>query len=95
MDTPAQSSEAHPAAPIAGKREREARHREQERQQQGEVESLDQTVPFRRAREELLLDGLAGLALTSSRFPNGSVSAEVARRQNDGRWLWVIDQFSI
>lgn len=35
------------------------------------------------------------LALTSTRFPNGSVSAEVARRQADGTWLWVIDRFSV
>jgi ketosteroid isomerase-like protein len=35
------------------------------------------------------------LALTSSRFPNGSVSAETARRQADGTWLWVIDRFSV
>ena len=35
------------------------------------------------------------LALTSTRLPDGSVTAEVARRQGDGTWLWVIDQFSI
>jgi len=35
------------------------------------------------------------LALTSTRLPDGSVTAEVARRQADGTWLWVIDQFSI
>jgi len=35
------------------------------------------------------------LALTSTRLPDGSVTAEVARRQPDGTWLWVIDQFSI
>jgi len=35
------------------------------------------------------------LALTSTRFPNGSVSAEVARRQADGTWLWTIDRFSV
>ena len=31
------------------------------------------------------------LALTSSRYPNGTVSSEVARQQKDGTWLWVID----
>lgn len=36
-----------------------------------------------------------GLALTSTRSPNGSVTAEVARLQSDGTWLWVIDKFSI
>jgi SnoaL-like domain len=35
------------------------------------------------------------LALTSTRSPDGSVTAEIARRQGDGTWLWVIDQFSI
>jgi ketosteroid isomerase-like protein len=32
------------------------------------------------------------LALTSTRLPNGVVTAEIARRQADGAWLWVIDQ---
>lgn len=35
------------------------------------------------------------VALTSTRFPNGSVSGEVARRQADGTWLWAIDRFSV
>jgi ketosteroid isomerase-like protein len=35
------------------------------------------------------------LALTSTRLPDGSVTAEIARRQGDGTWLWVIDQFSM
>jgi hypothetical protein len=35
------------------------------------------------------------LALTSTSLPDGTVTAEVARRQRDGTWLWVIDQFSI
>lgn len=35
------------------------------------------------------------LALTSTRFPDGSVSTEVAHRQGDGTWLWVIDRFSV
>ena len=33
-------------------------------------------------------------ALTSTRLPDGTVTAEVARRQADGTWLWVIDKFS-
>ena len=33
------------------------------------------------------------LALTSSRHSNGDVSAEIARRQADGYWLWAVDQF--
>ena len=35
------------------------------------------------------------LALTSSRLSNGDVTAEVARRQPDGSWLWVVDQFAV
>jgi ketosteroid isomerase-like protein len=35
------------------------------------------------------------LALTSTRLPDGSVTAEVARRQSDGTWLWVIDKYSV
>ena len=35
------------------------------------------------------------LALTSTLLPNGAVTAEIARRQPDGTWLWVIDQPSI
>ena len=35
------------------------------------------------------------LALTSTWLPDGSVTAEVARQQGDGTWLWVIDQFSV
>jgi ketosteroid isomerase-like protein len=35
------------------------------------------------------------LALTSIRLPNGQVTAEVARREADGSWLWVFDQPAI
>jgi uncharacterized protein (TIGR02246 family) len=35
------------------------------------------------------------LALTSTRLPNGAVTAEIARRQSDGTWLWAIDQPAI
>ena len=35
------------------------------------------------------------LALTLTCLPYGSVTAEIVRRQGDGTWLWVIDQFSI
>jgi ketosteroid isomerase-like protein len=31
------------------------------------------------------------LALTSTRLESGAVTAEVARRQPEGTWLWVID----
>jgi len=35
------------------------------------------------------------LALTSSRLSNGNTTAEIARRQPDGSWLWVVDQFAL
>lgn len=35
------------------------------------------------------------IALTSSRHSNGDVSAEIARRQPDGNWLWAVDQFAL
>src|SRR5262249_14280926 len=35
------------------------------------------------------------LALTSTRCRNGTVTAEVAHRQPDGSWLWVLDKFAI
>ncbi|HEY6747875.1 MAG TPA: hypothetical protein VI357_19425 [Mycobacteriales bacterium] len=34
----------------------------------------------------------ANVALTSSRLANGVVTAEVARRQPDGTWLWILDR---
>lgn len=35
------------------------------------------------------------LALTSTALPDGSVTSEVARRQADGTWLWVIDRYAV
>ena len=35
------------------------------------------------------------IALTSTQLPDGSVTAEVARRQSDGTWLWIIDRYSV
>ncbi len=35
------------------------------------------------------------LALTSTHLPDGNVTAEVARRQSDGTWLWVIDRYTV
>jgi ketosteroid isomerase-like protein len=35
------------------------------------------------------------VALTSTLLRDGTVTAEVARRQPDGTWLWAIDQPSI
>ena len=35
------------------------------------------------------------LALTSTKIPNGDITAEVARKQADGSWRWVLDQPSV
>ena len=35
------------------------------------------------------------IALTSSRAGNGDLTAEIARRQVDGTWRWVVDQFTL
>jgi ketosteroid isomerase-like protein len=35
------------------------------------------------------------LALTSTRLRTGDVTAEIARRQPDGSWLWVIDHLNL
>jgi hypothetical protein len=35
------------------------------------------------------------LALTSTRSVDGDITSEVARRQDDGTWLWVIDRWSV
>jgi hypothetical protein len=35
------------------------------------------------------------LALTSTRLVGGGATAELARRQSDGTWLWILDQPNI
>jgi ketosteroid isomerase-like protein len=35
------------------------------------------------------------LALTSTRSLDGDITSEVARRQADGTWLWVLDRWSV
>jgi len=35
------------------------------------------------------------VALTATRLTNGDVTAEIARRQPDGTWLWAVDQPTI
>lgn len=35
------------------------------------------------------------LALTSTRSIDGDITSEVARRQGDGTWLWVLDRWSV
>jgi ketosteroid isomerase-like protein len=53
--------------------------------------SRPQLVPSVQA--PALLSG--DLALTSSRLANGDITAEIARRQPDGNWLWAVDQFAV
>jgi DNA-binding MarR family transcriptional regulator/ketosteroid isomerase-like protein len=52
-------------------------------------ELLEGTPSFSGEQRPALRNG--DLAFTSTRF-QGGVTAEVARRQPDGTWLWVIDQ---
>lgn len=35
------------------------------------------------------------IALTSARLANGDVTAEIARCQPDGTWLWIVDHFAL
>ncbi len=49
---------------------------------------------FARGRQQPALV-CGDLALTSTQLPDGSVTAEVARRQSDGNWLWAIDRYTI
>ncbi|WP_187775678.1 hypothetical protein [Luteimonas suaedae] len=43
--------------------------------------------------EPALVNG--DLAITSRRLPNGDVPVEVARRQRDGTWRWVLDNANV
>jgi ketosteroid isomerase-like protein len=58
----------------------------------GELVAMGRTFDFGDQRPAIVS---GDVALTSTRFPDGSVSAEIARRQGDGTWLWVIDRFSV
>ena len=51
-------------------------------------ELLAKKPKFQGDVQPALLNG--HFALTSTRFA-GSATAEVARRQSDGTWLWIID----
>jgi len=35
------------------------------------------------------------LALTSTKLRDGQITSEVARRQPDGTWKWIIDRYSV
>jgi ketosteroid isomerase-like protein len=45
------------------------------------------------AQRNALISG--DLALTSCRSADGTVTAEVARRQPDGTWRWVLDVYAL
>jgi hypothetical protein len=57
-----------------------------------ELKATGRTFEFGEQRPALVS---GELALTSTHLPDGSATAEVARRQADGTWLWVIDQYAI
>ncbi len=58
------------------------------------TEFLATGIRFNAGNQRLALVS-GDLALTSTVLLNGVVTAEVARKQPDGTWLWVIDQPSI
>lgn len=58
------------------------------------VEVIASGRKFARGQQQAALVN-GDLALTSTRLPDGSVTAEVARRQSDGTWLWAIDRYTI
>jgi len=58
------------------------------------VETVASGRRFARGEQQAALV-CGDLALTSTRLPDGSVTAEVARRQSDGTWLWAIDRYTI
>ncbi len=54
----------------------------------------DRGVKFSRGQQSAAIVS-RDLALTSTCLSDGSVTAEVARRQTDGTWLWAIDRFTM
>ncbi len=60
-----------------------------------EYERILASKPTFTAGEQQPAFCLGNLALTSTRLAGGGATAEVARRQPDGTWLWVIDQPNI
>ena len=55
------------------------------------AELLADRPSFRSAGQQPVIRN-GDLALTSTRLPSGGATVEVARRQADGTWRWVIDQ---
>jgi ketosteroid isomerase-like protein len=63
------------------------------RQAFSELLAVGVTLSRNRQQQPTLRAG--DLALTSTRLDDGTVTAEVARRQPDGSWRWVIDQWNV
>jgi hypothetical protein len=57
-----------------------------------ELEAAGRKFVLREQRPALIC---GDLALTSTRLPGDDATTEVARRQSDGSWLWVIDRYSV
>jgi len=51
--------------------------------------AADPAPTFQGTPQAAIING--DLALTSTRIPTGA-STEIARRQPDGTWLWIVDQ---
>ena len=61
-------------------------------EQRPAASGLGRTRPRGQQRPALIC---GDLALTSTRSLDGDITSEVARRQDDGTWLWVIDRWSV
>jgi ketosteroid isomerase-like protein len=55
------------------------------------AELLAQRIQFEAGEQRPALQQ-GEIALTSTRLLNGTVTAEIARQQSDGTWLWAVDQ---
>ena len=55
--------------------------------------AINEVLALRKRPAAALICG--DLDLTSTRSRDGNVTTEVARRQKDGTWLWVIDRYSV
>jgi len=58
------------------------------------VRFLNDQLPLAPSEQATALQA-GELALTASRHSDGDTSAEIARLQPDGSWLWVVDRFAI
>jgi ketosteroid isomerase-like protein len=81
-----------PDAVMATGQGRMATGREEIRQVLAELVASGEKLTLGHQRPTLQV---GNLALTSTRLVNGDVTAEVARRQADGTWRWVIDRWSV